>query len=47
MGTHRGLGGAEMDRYETIIGAVGVVLTALLLTFGNVLMEMLFRALGV
>ena len=36
-----------MDRREYIIGAVGVVLTALLLTFGNVLMEMLFRALGV
>ena len=36
-----------MDRREYILGAVGVMLTALLLTFGNVFMEMLFRALGV
>lgn len=36
-----------MDRRELIIGVAGVMLAALLLTFGNVLMEMLFRALGV
>ena len=36
-----------MDRREYIIGAVGIGLTALLLTFGNVFMEVVFRAIGV
>lgn len=36
-----------MDRYERIIGAAGVILAALLLTFGNVIMEIFFRALGI
>lgn len=36
-----------MDRREGIAGAVGIMLTALLLTYGNILMEMLFRAIGV
>lgn len=35
-----------MDRREGIASAVGVVLTALLLTYGNVLMEIVFNALG-
>lgn len=37
-----------MDRKtsEGIAGAVGVVLTALLLTYGNVIMEVVFNALG-
>lgn len=35
-----------MDRREGIAGAVGVVLTALLLTYGNVLMEIVFNVLG-
>lgn len=36
-----------MDRREGIAGAVGIMLTALLLTYGNVFMEMVFRAIGV
>ena len=38
-----------MDRKtsEGIVGAVGVVLTALLLTYGNVIMEIVFKALGI
>ena len=36
-----------MDRYERIIGAAGVILAALLLTFGNVMMDALFTALGI
>lgn len=36
-----------MDRRDEIIGAVSVVLTALLLTYGNVLMEIVFKAFGV
>lgn len=36
-----------MDRREGIAGAVGVVLTALLLTYGNVIMEIVFNALGI
>lgn len=38
-----------MDRKtsEGIVGAVGVVLTALLLTYGNVLMEVVFEMLGI
>lgn len=38
-----------MDRKtsEGIVGAVGVVLTALLLTYGNVLMEVIFEMLGI
>jgi uncharacterized membrane protein len=35
-----------MDRYERIIGAAGVILAALLLTFGNVMMDTLFTAIG-
>ena len=35
-----------MDRRESIAGAVGVVLTALLLTYGNVIMEIVFKAFG-
>lgn len=35
-----------MDRWETVIGVAGVILAAILLTFGNVLVEMLFRAIG-
>ena len=34
-----------MDR-EKIIGAVGVLLVAILLTFGDILVDMLFRAIG-
>lgn len=36
-----------MDRREGIAGAVGVVLTALLLTYGNVIMEIVFKAFGI
>ena len=36
-----------MDRREYIIGVAGVMLAALLLTFGNLIMEALFRALGI
>lgn len=36
-----------MDRREGIAGAVGIMLTALLLTYGNVFMEMVFRAIGI
>lgn len=36
-----------MDRYETIIGVIGVAIAMILLTFGNAIMEMLFRALGI
>lgn len=36
-----------MDRRESIASAVGVVLTALLLTYGNVLMEVVFEMLGI
>lgn len=36
-----------MDRYERIIGVAGVILAALLLTFGNVWMDALFTALGI
>lgn len=36
-----------MDRCEKVAGAVGVVLTALLLTYGNVIMEVVFKALGI
>lgn len=36
-----------MDRREGIAGAVGVVLTALLLTYGNVIMEVVFNTLGI
>ena len=36
-----------MDRREGIAGAVGIMLTALLLTYGNVFVEMVFRAIGV
>ena len=32
---------------KDIVYAVGIMLVALLLTFGNILMEALFRALGV
>lgn len=35
-----------MDRRESITGAVGVILTALLLTYGNMLMEVVFKAFG-
>ena len=35
-----------MDRREGIASAVGVVLTALLLTYGNVIMEVVFNVLG-
>lgn len=35
-----------MDRCKYIAGVAGVVLAAILLTFGNVLVELLFRAIG-
>lgn len=35
-----------MDRRDNITGAVGIILTALLLTYGNVLMEVVFKAFG-
>lgn len=35
-----------MDRWETVIGVAGVILAAILLTFGNVIVELLFRAIG-
>ena len=34
-----------MDRREGIAGAV-VIITALLLTYGNIVMEIVFKALG-
>lgn len=37
----------DMKTSEGIVGAVGVVLTALLLTYGNVLMEIIFEMLGI
>lgn len=36
-----------MDRRERIIGVIGVAIAAALLTYGNVMMEALFRALGI
>ena len=36
-----------MDRCKGIAEAAGVVLAAVLLTYGNVIMEALFRALGI
>lgn len=36
-----------MDRRESVVGAVGVVLTALLLTYGNVIMEVVFEMFGI
>lgn len=36
-----------MTSRDKIRGAVGVVLVALALTFGNLLVEMLFRAFGI
>lgn len=35
-----------MDRHE-IAGAAGAILAAALLTYGNVIMEALFRVLGI
>jgi len=35
-----------MDRRD-IAGAAGIMLAALLLTYGNVIMEIFFRALGI
>jgi len=34
-------------RHSNIAGAAGILLAALLLTYGNVMMEALFRALGI
>ena len=36
-----------MKRRNDIAGAAGVILAALLLTYGNVVMEALFTALGI
>lgn len=36
-----------MDRRENIAGAVGIMLAALLLTYGNLIMEVVFNALGI
>lgn len=36
-----------MDRRETIIGIIWVLTMAILLTFGNAIMEVVFRAIGV
>ena len=35
-----------MDR-SNIVGLIGVVVAGILLTYGNVLMELFFRAIGV
>lgn len=37
-----------MDRWtrEDIAGVLGIIATALMLTFGNVFVEVLFRAIG-
>ena len=36
-----------MKRLNTIAGAAGILLAALLLTYGNIIMEALFKAIGV
>lgn len=36
-----------MDRCKSIAGAAGIALAAALLTYGNVIMEALFRAIGI
>ena len=36
-----------MDTLKRIAGAAGIILAALLLTYGNVIMEALFQALGI
>lgn len=36
-----------MSALKYIAGAAGILLAAVLLTFGNIIMEALFRALGV
>ena len=36
-----------MNKRETIAGAAGILLAAALLTYGNVIMEVVFRALGI
>lgn len=36
-----------MDKREYIIGAVGIMLAAILLTYGNIIMEFVFNALGI
>lgn len=36
-----------MDRREEIMGVAGIILAAMLLTFGNGLMEVFFRLIGV
>ena len=35
-----------MDRFD-FVGMAGVLLAAVLLTYGNVIMEALFRAIGI
>lgn len=36
-----------MDRREWVIGIVSVAAVAALLTYGNLMMEVVFRALGI
>lgn len=36
-----------MDRRDNITGAVGIILTALLLTYGNVLTEFVLKVFGI
>ena len=36
-----------MDRREEIMGVAGIILAATLLTFGNVIMEVFFKMLGI
>ena len=35
-----------MDRWEKVIGVAGVILAAALLTFGNLIVEVIFKAIG-
>lgn len=37
----------DMDRREEIMSVAGIILAAMLLTFGNVIMEAFFRMLGI
>ena len=39
--------GEKMDRKSEVKSIVGIIITALLLTFGNGLMEAFFKALGI
>ena len=35
-----------MDRWEKVVGVAGIILAAVLLTFGNVIVEVIFKAIG-